>query len=70
MKPKLFENASQWLRQLNHSLRVGALMAIATASQCNYVSTSQSGSGEVTCCEPVENIEDCPCIVIVDVGEG
>ncbi len=69
MKPKLFENASQWLRQLNHSLRVGALMAIATVSQCNYAPTTPNNSKE-TCCVPVSNMANCPCIVIVDVGEG
>ncbi len=72
MTTKFFESGSMQLdvllRRLNQGLRVGSLLAIATLSQCNYTPTSNSS--EVTCCVPVENIEDCPCIVIVDVGEG
>ena len=56
------------LRKLNRSLQVGCVLALATVSQCNYVPTSNST--QVECCEPVEDIADCPCIIITDVAEG
>lgn len=72
MTTKFFERGSAQLdvllRRLNRGLRVGSLLAIATLSQCNYPGTTNAT--EPTCCVPVENIEDCPCIIIDDVGEG